>query len=208
MGCHQSISRSGGSDLHPPSRNLQALRSGRSDRTPRHGSCGDCPSHQPPEDVSHDDLPHPSIWLARSCQAPQPDGLQDFTRNLLHFQETGNLGEEIRDNFALQHKRWSDVMPNGPAAASSEANWKGSASCASATALSISSLRTGGRLSGSVNALRVAIVPGAIDAPSRACLAADNSPLARGTKHGGPLRVVDMVLMVLPTFWGVFNFFF
>ena len=35
---------------------------------------------------------------------------------------------------------------------------------------------TRGRLSRWVNSLRVAIVPGAIEAPSRACLAADNSP--------------------------------
>ena len=125
-------------------------------------------------------------------------------RMFLLAREVAGLSKRLESrSLSKIGDKWSAVLPDGPAAVPrrdfrrqvnniSPSKLNG----CSGSHLSISWLNPrlgfGGLLSGSVKARRVARVPGTTDAPSRACLAADNSPrLTRHRARIAPLSTIS-----------------
>ena len=149
---------------------------------------GNRPRNQPTDNVANDDPLTPPSGFRNAVICPNlmasmiTSGMFPLTRVIAAW--TKRL--ESR-SFSKIGNKWSAVMPDGPAAAPRldfrrQVNniSRSKLNECSGSHLSISWLnpRLGiaGLLSGSVKTRRVACVPGARDAPSRACLAADNSP--------------------------------
>ena len=55
-----------------------------------HRSC-----HHPPRNVADHNLPHTSFRFAESCDASQPDGVDDFIWDVPHCQTRPDLGEQL-----------------------------------------------------------------------------------------------------------------